>query len=133
MARDPNRDQSSRTDIVSSGNSLPGQRNLLDQAFDHLTEDQKKALSLKAIEKKLDIDESAKRAALRHQASLVDMENTIRQVQDIEQSTKSDYTIKADYDTASGHTSVQIKKTSNTSIIVIAIVIAVLAMILLAK
>jgi hypothetical protein len=131
MAIDPKQDRDSRSEIVPAG--AQGQRNLLDQAVEHLSPEQKQALALKAVEKRLDIDEAAKRAALRHQSSTVDMDNTIRQVQDIENSTKSDYTIKADYDTASGHTSVQIKKTSNTAIIVIAIVIAVLAMILLSK
>jgi aspartate aminotransferase-like enzyme len=110
-----------------------GRENLLDQVLDHLTPEEKRSLTVKAVERRLDLDEQAKKAELRHQASSADMANTVRQVEAIEKSTKSDYTIDANYETASGRTSVKIRKTNNTAIIIIVIVIGVVALFLLAK
>jgi len=70
---------------------------------------------------------------MRYQASSVDMANTIHQVRALENSTKSDYTVRAEYETASGRTTVEIKKSNNMVIIIIAMVIGVVALILLSK
>jgi len=56
--------------------------------------------------------------------------NTIHQVRALENSTKSDYTVKAEYETASGRTNVEVRKSNNTVIIVIAIVVAILILLL---
>lgn len=111
--------------------SKPG--NLLDAAIAHLPPEQRQALTQKALERKLEIDVEAKKADMRYQASSVDMANTIHQVRAIENSTKSDYTIRADYETASGRTNIEIKKSNNMVIIIIAIVIGIVALILLSK
>jgi len=87
----------------------------------------------KAIEKKLELDAKAVEADNRHRASSVDMANTIHQVRALENSTRSDYTVRADYETASGRTNVEIKKANNTVIIVIAIVIGILVLMLFSK
>jgi uncharacterized membrane protein len=116
-------------------NNLPAKRedftlvkpgSLLDEALSKLPKEQQERMLSKAIEKRIDIDAEAKIADLRYQASSVDMANTIRQVHALEQSTKSDYTVRADYQTASGKTSVEVKKSNNTVIIVIAIVIGII-------
>ena len=111
--------------------SQPG--NLLDAALAHLPPAQRQALAQKALERKLDIDAKAVEADNRYRASSVDMANTIHQVRALENSTKSDYTVNAQYETASGRTSVEIKKSNNTVIIVIAIVIAVIVLMMFAK
>lgn len=111
--------------------SIPG--NLLEAALAHLPPEQRQALAQKALERKLEIDVEAKRAEMRYQASSVDMANTVHQVRALENSTKSDYTLRADYETASGRTNVEIKKANNTVIIIIAIVIGIVALILLSK
>lgn len=111
--------------------SKPG--NLLDAAIAHLPPEQQQALTQKALERKLEIDVEAKKADMRYQASSVDMANTIHQVRALEKSTKSDYTVRAEYETASGRTNVEIKKSNNMVIIIIAIVIGIVALILLSK
>lgn len=122
---DPNRNN--QPDVPATV-SRPG--NLLDAALANLPPEQRQALAQKALERKLDIDADAVKADMRHLASSADMANTIRNVRELERSTKSDYTVKADYETASGHTNVEIKKSNNTVIIVIAIVIAILVLVL---
>lgn len=111
--------------------SQPG--SLLDEALSKLPKDQQERLLSKAIEKRLDIDEEAKKAELRYQSSSLDMVNTIRQVNSLEQSTKSDYTVRAEYQTASGKTNVEVKKSNNTVIIVIAIVIGIIILLMFAN
>jgi uncharacterized membrane protein len=110
--------------------SLAQPGSLLDEALSKLPKEQQEKLLSKAIEKRLDIDEEGKRADLRYRASSVDMANTIRQVNALEQSTKSDYTVRAEYETASGKTNVEVKKSNNTVIIVIAIVIAIILLLM---
>lgn len=113
--------------------SLAQPGSLLDEALAKLPKDQQERLLSKAIEKRLDIDEEAKKADLRYQASSLDMVNTIRQVNSLEQSTKSDYTVRAEYQTASGKTNVEVKKSNNTVIIVIAIVIGIIILLMFAN
>jgi hypothetical protein len=104
--------------------------NLLDTALANLPPEQRKALSQKALERKLDIDAMAVEADNRHRASSMDMANTLHQIRALESTTKSDYTVKAEYETASGRTNVEIKKSNNTVIIVIAIVIAIIVLVM---
>jgi hypothetical protein len=111
--------------------SQPG--SLLQAAFAHLSDEQKQVLALKVHERKLDLDVKAEEADMRYRASSVDMVNTINQVNALEQSTKSDYTVRAEYETASGRTNVEIKKSNNTVIIVIAIVVAIIVLMLFSK
>lgn len=111
--------------------SKPG--NLLDATLAHLPPEQRKALTQKALERKLEIDVEAQKADMRHQASSVDMANTIHQIRALENSTKSDYTVRAEYETASGRTNVEIKKSNNMVIMVISIMIGIAALILLSN
>lgn len=106
---------------------------LLDSAFQSLPQEQRQKLVEKALEKKLELDEEAIRAARRHEQSGADMHNTVRQVRDLESSTKSDYTVRASYETASGNTNVEVKKSNNTTIIVVAVVIAIVFLILFSR
>ena len=128
---DPNRNNSGDQSELPATVSQPG--NLLDAALAHLPAEQRQALAQKALERKLDIDAKAVEADNRHRASSVDMANTIHQVRALEDSTKSDYTVRAEYETASGRTNVEIKKSNNTVIIIIAIVIAIIVLITFSK
>ena len=113
--------------------SLAQPGSLLDEALSKLPQDQQEKLLSKALEKRMDIDEEGKRADLRYQASSVDMANTIRQLDALEKSTNSDYTVHAEYETASGRTNIEVKKSNNTVIIVIAIVIGVILLLMFAN
>lgn len=106
---------------------------LLDTAFQNLPAEQRDKLLVKALDKKLELEVDAAKAAQRHDRSGVDMHNTVRHVRDLEASTKSDYTVRATFETASGNTSVEVKKSNNTTIIVIAVVVAVIFLVLFAK
>jgi hypothetical protein len=128
---DPNRNNSGDQSELPATVSQPG--NLLDAALAHLPAEQRQALAQIALERKLDIDAKAVEADNRHRASSVDMANTIHQVRALENSTKSDYTVRAEYETASGRTNIEIKKSNNTVIIVIAIVIAIIVLIMFSK
>jgi hypothetical protein len=128
---DSNRNNSGDQSELPATVSQPG--NLLDAALAHLPAEQRQALAQKALERKLDIDAKAVEADNRHRASSVDMANTIHQVRALEDSTKSDYTVRAEYETASGRTNIEIKKSNNTVIIVIAIVIAIIVLIMFTK
>jgi len=107
--------------------------NLLDHALSQLTEDQRQQVLEKAVEKKIELDAESKKADLRYQASTADMANTIRQVDALEKSTQSDYKVKAEYETASGKTNIEVKKSNNTVIIVIAIVIGIILLLMFAN
>lgn len=106
---------------------------LLDTAFQNLPAEQRDKLLAKALDKRLELEVDAAKAAQRHDRSGIDMNNTVRHVRDLESSTKSDYTVRANFETASGNTSVEVKKSNNTTIIVIAVVVAVIFLVLFAK
>lgn len=118
------------TDITTRSSSSGS---LLDSAFQSLPQEQRQKLVEKALEKKLELDVEAIRAARRHEQSGADMHNTVRQVRDLESSTKSDYTVRASYETASGNANVEVKKSNNTTIIVVAVVIAIVFLILFSR
>ncbi len=105
----------------------------LDAALLHLPPEQRQALAQKALERKLDIEAEAAEADNRFRASSADMANTIDQVRALENSTRSDYTVSAEYETASGRTNVEVRKSNNTVIIVIAIVIAIVVLMMFAR
>jgi hypothetical protein len=105
--------------------SLAQQGSLLDAALSQLPKEQQERLLAKAIEKRLDIDEEAKKADLRYKASSLDMVNTIHQVKALEQTTKSDYTVRAEYQTASGKTNIEIKSGCFAMLCVIALPILI--------
>lgn len=79
----------------------------------------------KALERKLELEVDAAKAQQRHDRSGIDMHKTVEHVRNLESSTKADYTVRANYETASGNTSVEVKKNNSTVFIVIAVVVAV--------
>lgn len=109
---------------------VPKQENILDAALAQLPEEQRLALVQKALEERIAIDAAAKKADMRLQASAADMDKTMDLLRETERSTKSDYRITGDFETASGRTNIEIKKQNNLAIIVIAIVFGVIVLFL---
>ena len=112
--------------------SLASQGSLLDEALSKLPQDQQEKLLSKAFEKRLELDEERASAELRNQASSLDMVKTVQHVRDLEQSTTSDYTVNAEFNTASGRTNIEVKKSNNTMIIVITVVIGIVILLMFA-
>lgn len=112
---------------------MSGTGSLLDSALVNLPPEQREKLIQKALEKKLDLDVEAMKANRRFNASSADMANTVDQVRKLEASTRSDYTVRANYETASGNTSVEVKKSNNTVVIVIAVVVAIVFLVLFSR
>ncbi|MBL9145566.1 MAG: hypothetical protein JNM99_17950 [Verrucomicrobiaceae bacterium] len=126
-----NRSQPDRKPQLPATISQPG--NLLDAALAYLPPEQQKALAMKALERKLEIDAQAAEADGRHRAASADMDQTINFIRDMESATKSDYTVSRDFRGAAGTTNVQIKKSNNTVIIVIAVVVAIIVLMMFSK
>lgn len=107
------------------------QQNLLDLSTHNLSEEEARAIRSKALDAKLDIDKKRAEADDRYAHSSRDMVNTVGLVGKLEQTSSSDFEVNSHFDTASGHTSVRVKKTSNQAIVVIAIVVAVVILIVM--
>lgn len=110
------------TDIVTRPASSG---NLLEAAFERLPKEQRQRLMEKALEEKLRLDVEAARAEGRNIRNAVDMQRMIHVLQDLESSTNRDFTLQARYETASGNTSVEVKKSTNNTIVIVAVVIAI--------
>ena len=107
-------------------------QNLLDSAFGELSDLEKSQLRKKIVDEKINIDVSEKKADQRHYDSTRDLANTIKTVQGLEATTKSDYDVRQTSETASGKIDVQVKKNKNNSntLIVVAIVVGILFLVL---
>ncbi len=121
--------------LVRRENQLPIAKpgNLLDGAFAGLSKDQQNKLAVRAGEERIKIDASEKAADLRDRSSSSDMVKTVQIAKALDHTTKSDHTIRAHIETASGHTSIEIKKNNNTVIIVVAVVIGLIVLVLFSR
>lgn len=113
--------------------STSGTGSLLDSALANLPAEQREKLIQKALEQKLDLEVEGIKANRRFDASSADMANTVDHVRRLEASTRSDYTVRASYETASGNTSVEVKKSNNTVVIVIAVVVAIVFLVFFSR
>lgn len=107
--------------------------NLLNVSLNNLTDQQKHELQQRIIDERINLDVSQLKADQRYFDSSRDMANTVKAVNALEQSSKSDYEVKSSYETASGQTNITVKKNNNTVIIVIAIVIGVIIFLFLKR
>lgn len=103
----------------------PSNSSLLNIAANDLTPEERVALRGKVINEKLALDVSQHKADQRFYDSTRDMANTVRAVNSLEQSSKSDYEVRSTFETASGRTDIHVKKNNNTVIIIVAIVIGI--------
>ena len=106
---------------------------LLNHTLYDLTESQLVDLQKKILEEQISLEVSQVKADQKFFNSTRDMAGTIQQIRDIEQSTKSDYTISSNYETASGQTKITVTRNSSTLLIIVAIVIGIVAFLLLDK
>jgi len=100
--------------------------NLLNLNLDDLSNQQKIELREKIIHERIQIDVSQSNADQRFYNSTRDMAQTIKAINALEQSSKSDYEVNSNFETASGRTDIHVKKNNNTVIIVVAIVIGII-------
>lgn len=106
---------------------------LVNLSFDDLTDQQKDSLRERVLNERLSLEISQHKAEQRFANSTRDMANTIKAVNALEQSSKSDYELKSSFETASGSTNITVKKNNNTVIIVIAIVIGIIVLLFLRR
>lgn len=106
---------------------------LLNLSFNDLTERQKDTLRERVINERVNLEVSQHKADQRFANSSRDMENTIRTINALEQSSKSDYEIRSSHETASGSTNITVKKNNNTVYIVVAIVIGIIIFLFLKR
>jgi len=125
-------DRSSDALVKSAGAGSLAKRpdsNLLDLATEGLTASELQALRVKAVEEKLRLDVSAREADHRFVSSTKDMANTVRLANELDQG-RNDYSIDSVHETASGRTTVRVKRATNQSFLIIAIVIAVIVLLI---
>lgn len=120
-----------REDIKTALAKQQKRGSLLNLTLDDLSEEQKKQLTKKVINERMRLDVSQAEADQRFGNSTRDMANTIRAVNSLEQSSKSDYDVKSTFETASGSTDIHVKKNNNTVIIVVAVVIGIIILMLM--
>lgn len=84
----------------------PSNNSLLNIAASDLSPDERVALRSKVLSEKLALDVSQHKADQRFVDSTRDMANTVRAVNSLEQSSKSDYEVRSSFETASGRTDI---------------------------
>ena len=107
--------------------------NLLDTAIGELSPDQVSRLQNKVIEEKIKLSVNEKEADNRFVNSSRDMANTLKFVNEMDRSMKTDYDVNSKFNTASGSTDIHVKRNNNLLFTVIAVVVAVLFVVLLMR
>ena len=119
----------------SQGKELttPGSKGkLIDEAFELLTPEQKSRMAELAVERGIDLEVKDRDAKRRFDASGAEMDRAVDLAKQHEQM-KSDFTIRSEFETASGKTSVNVSRANNTLFIVAAVVIAVVFFVIFSK
>src|SRR4051794_40873484 len=103
-------DPGKQEDALTRGSGQPGGEiarpgNLFDALpIDKLRPEQQEQLIAKVVEHKISLDAAEKTADRKYAASGREMRKTVDQIEAIENATAADYTLRADYETASGRT-----------------------------
>jgi len=122
--------------LVKAGQSVVPPRtrpNLLDVPVEGLTPPEKKEIQKQVVAEQIRLDVRTKEAEGRFVASARDMARDVELVRALEQSTRGDYTVDGQYQTASGQTTVKVRRNTNTAMIIIAIVIGVIVLLVLTR
>jgi uncharacterized membrane protein len=98
---------------------------LLDAAMSNLPADQREDLIRKALDRQLDLDAEEMKAQRRFDCSSADMNQILTDIHRLETTTKADYTVRGNYETASGNTTIEVKRNNNTVVIIVAIAAAI--------
>ncbi len=107
--------------------------NTLETALGHMTADQRTRLVAKATEARVRLDEAEMAADQRDRNSTRDSIKVVQMARALDQMTKSDHTIKATMETASGQTNIEVKRNNNLVIIVVAVVIGAVFLVLFSR
>jgi outer membrane translocation and assembly module TamA len=105
---------------------------VLNELAKTLTPEQKEQLAMKATEALMEAESNERAAKLRYDASTVEMARHVDVAKEHEK-LKSDFTINSSFKTASGETNIKVTKSNNLTIIVIAVVIAVIFFVMFSK
>lgn len=122
--------------LTKPSDSLPAstRKNLLDEdALARLSPNDRAEIEKTLVREQIRADAEAKAAADRFQDSSRDMARDLNYIRSLEDSTRGDYTVGGHYDTASGRTTVTVRRLSNLTILVIAVVIGLVALVLLTR
>jgi hypothetical protein len=114
----------------SSGLTKRPDANLLDLAVAGMSEQDVQQLRGRAVEEKLRLAVSAREADHRFVNAARDMGATVRLAQELDHG-RNDYSVDGTYETASGRTTVHVKKSTNQAFLIVAIVVGVLALLVL--
>lgn len=106
---------------------------LLQNALLNLDKEQVKKLSETAAEHALNLELDKVRAERRFENASRDMDSFIDQSSRLERSQASDYSMQAEFESASGRTNVKVAKQSSRVTLAIAVIVAVLLLILFAS
>jgi hypothetical protein len=118
---------------TGTGLGSTGERmSVLNELAKTLTPEQKAQLAMKATEALMIAEANERAAKLRHDASSIEMVRHVEVAKEHEK-LKSDFTITSSFKTASGETNIKVTKSNNLTIIVIAVVIAVIFFALFSK
>ena len=134
MSNRKREDEEMEKKLVPSGDSaapIVRRPNLLDGALEKLSESQRAELEESVAKEQLNLDVSVKKAEARFVASTKDMARDARMAQQLDSSTKTDFKISSKYETASGNTNVEIRRSTNFNIMITAIVIGLVVLFIL--
>jgi hypothetical protein len=104
---------------------------LLESSLRELSVEDRRELTRRAADAQLDLEISAAEARGRHRASGADLKNTIDAVRELENTTKADYTVRTETKTASGKTTIEVRKSPNQTIMIVVIVLGIAAFLFL--
>ena len=122
--------------LTKPSDSLPTskRRNLLEEdTLTKLSATERAEIEKSVVREQVRLDAEAKAAADRFEGSSRDMARDVQLVRSLEESTRGDFTVDGRYDTASGRTTVKVRRQSNLTILIIAIVMGLVALVLLTR
>jgi hypothetical protein len=123
--------QMAENEEPSSGRSLfkPRAGDILDNALENLDQTQVRQISQEAVREAIRVEVERKMAGIKVEQAQQDMEIFIQTADRMERR-GHDYKMSANYQTASGTTSIEVSKKISTTIIVVAVALAIVALLI---
>jgi hypothetical protein len=114
---------------------LPTSQSRINTIFESLTsslsDHEKKDLAKSIIERRIDLDFKQVEAEDKNRIYNQHIDNTIKHIQEVEKTTKSDFQYNTSTENANGKTNIEFKRSNNITLIVIIIAIVILAFLFL--
>ena len=122
--------------IVNKDQSiLPTSQSRINTIFESLTsslsDQEKKDLAKSIIERRIDLDFKQVEAEDKNRIYNQHIDNTIKHIQEVEKTTKSDYKYNTSTENANGKTNIEFKRSNNITLIVIIIAVVILTFLFL--